>query len=399
MPPGPAEANGRTAACNCSLHRRGMPRHPPLHIAIVGLGRIGWDFHFLGCVASPLFTVVAVVDPVEERREEAVAAAEGCSAFASLEELWENSAASGRRVDVITIATPTRMHEQMTIASLRRGCHVVLEKPMTTDVASADRMIACAEIEGRQIFSYQPHRWVAETEAIQRIVAMGVLGPIFSIRRSYHAYVRRNDWQSLTKNGGGMLYNYGAHFMDQLLYLSDGSPVCAVECHLFAAATRGDADDAVFARVRLESGQLLDLDINTAAALPPGSNGATFHICGQHGTAVSGDNCFHLKYYVPATAPKLPVETGLAAPGRSYTPGDHTLDWREETLQFVSDEKLPDFYANVHSVVVGDGVQAAPLVKMEETRELMRVLEECRQTAMRPSLNRPGGIGRVGPKL
>jgi hypothetical protein len=188
--------------------------------------------------------------------------------------------------------------------------------------------------------------------------------------------------------------------MDQLLHLSDGSPACSVECHLFAAATRGDADDAVFARVRLESGQLLDLEINTASALP-GCSG-TFHLCGQHGTAVSVGNCFHLRYFDPAAALDLPVETELAAPERSYTPGNHTLEWTEETLEFIDGEsgELPDFYANVFSVISGDGAPAGaggPLVKMAETRELMRVLEECQRVAMDPNVNRVGGVGRVGP--
>ena len=184
-----------------------MPTTKPLRIAIVGLGRIGWDFHFRSCLADAAhFSVVAVVDPVKERRAEALDEADdnACLAFATFDELLDSS---DLKLDVVAVATPTQMHEAMAIASLCHGCHVVLEKPMTTNVASADRIIACAEEQGLHIFSYQPHRWMAETEAIQRILAKGVLGPIFSIRRTYHTYVRRNDWQSLTANGGGMLYN------------------------------------------------------------------------------------------------------------------------------------------------------------------------------------------------
>ena len=55
--------------------------------------------------------------------------------------------------------------------------------------------------------------------------------------------------------------------MDLLLHLSDGSPVQSISSHLWAAATMGDADDVVKAWVRLESGQLLDLEINTASAI------------------------------------------------------------------------------------------------------------------------------------
>ena len=42
-----------------------------MKIAVAGLGRIGWKFHFRESVASPDFDLVAVVDPLEERRSEA----------------------------------------------------------------------------------------------------------------------------------------------------------------------------------------------------------------------------------------------------------------------------------------------------------------------------------------
>ena len=79
--------------------------------------------------------------------------------------------------------------------------------------------------------------------------------------------------------------------MDLLLHLSDGSPVQSISSHLWAAATMGDADDVVKAWVRLESGQLLDLEINTASAQPlaPAGGGGSdhhWHLAGTHGTAV-----------------------------------------------------------------------------------------------------------------
>ena len=78
--------------------------------------------------------------------------------------------------------------------------------------------------------------------------------------------------------------------MDLLLHLSDGSPVQSISSHLWAAATMGDADDVVKAWVRLESGQLLDLEINTASAQPLAARGGGsdhhWHLAGTHGTAV-----------------------------------------------------------------------------------------------------------------
>jgi predicted dehydrogenase len=270
---------------------------------------------------------------------------------------------------VVAIASPTHLHEQMIRRALREGCHVILEKPMTTSLRSADRMIAEAEKQGRRIFVYQPHRLTAETRTAREILASGVLGPIYLIRRTSCRYVRRNDWQSLRQYGGGMLNNYGAHFIDQVLHLSDGSPVVDVRCHLWAAATVGDADDVVKAWLKTQGGQLLDVEINQATAWPA----PPWRVCGQYGTMVREGDAFRLKYFDPAEAPPLKVVDG-AAPGRSYDNGDR-LPWRERDVPILPEKQI-DFYQNVYEVLTQN---ATPHIRIEESRELMRIIELCRK--------------------
>ncbi len=184
--------------------------------------------------------------------------------------------------------------------------------------------------------------------------------------------MRRNDWQSLRKHGGGMLNNYGAHYIDQLLYLSDATPVADIRCNLWAVATRGDADDVVKVWLKTEGNQLLDLEINHAAALPL----SPWHICGRYGTLVQSENAFHIRYYDPDRAPELEVFDG-AAPGRSYDNRDR-LPWQEKTVAIRPDAQL-DFYTNIYETFARN---AEPHVKTHESRELIRVIEQCRKRAV-----------------
>lgn len=336
-----------------------------LKVAVVGLGRIGWVFHFKQGHQSPNFDLVAVVDPLQERLAEAQTIS-GCRTYRTFETLWKHE-----RPDVMAIAAPTHLHERMTRRALREGCHVILEKPMTTSLRSADRMIEEAEKQGRRIFVYQPHRLTPETRTAKEVLSSGVLGPVYLIRRTASRYVRRNDWQSLRKYGGGMLNNYGAHYIDQLLYLSDGSPVVDVQCHLWAAATVGDADDVAKAWLKTRSGQLLDVEINQATAWPA----LPWRVCGKYGTMVREGDVFRLKYFDPAEAPPLTVVEG-AAPGRSYDSGDR-LPWREQEVPILPEKQL-DFYQNVYEVLTRN---ATPHIRVEESRELMRIIELCRRRA------------------
>ena len=133
-----------------------------------------------------------------------------------------------------------------------------------------------------------------------------------------------------------MLNNYGVHYIDQLMYLTGFEAVTSAHCHLFAAATRGDADDVVKAWLQLESGLLLDLEINEASALLPGAHSATdrsdheVQIFGRYGTAMLTEDgtAFRLRFFNPAEAAPLELFTDLAAPDRDYSPGDHALPWK-----------------------------------------------------------------------
>jgi predicted dehydrogenase len=84
--------------------------------------------------ALPDTELVAVVDPDPARRREAERSY-GCDAYASLDELL------GRhRLDAASVAAPTSLHYPLTRDLLLAGVHVLVEKPVATDVAQAHRL-------------------------------------------------------------------------------------------------------------------------------------------------------------------------------------------------------------------------------------------------------------------
>ncbi|MBT99227.1 MAG: hypothetical protein CL902_11450 [Dehalococcoidia bacterium] len=335
-----------------------------LSVAVVGLGRIGWQFHFRNAFSSDGYDLLAVVDPLRERVNEAVAES-GCRGYTAFEAML-----AAESPDLIALATPTILHEDQTVQSIEHGSHVILEKPMTTSLDSADRMIEASQSHKKRIFVYQPHRLTPVTATVRSIIDSGKLGRVFSIKHSVFRYTRRNDWQSLKKNGGGMLNNYGAHYIDQLLYLTRHPQIKDIRCRLWAAATRGDADDVVRVWMTTREGILLDLEINQASALSL----PEWHICGEYGTAVKSGPGFEVKYYEPAEAPLLEVKEG-AAPDRSYGNNDE-LPWQVGSVH-VEGQTL-DFYQNIHDVLFE---RAEPYIPIEQTRELMRIMACCREDA------------------
>lgn len=149
---------------------------------------------------------MAVVDKEAERCAEAREHFPACCAFAT----WEDFLASSVAVDIIVIATPTRLHQQMACDAMERGCDVIMEKPIAASVSEVDAIASAESARKRKVFLFQPHRWTPQARAVREILDSGVLGSIYCIRRAYHTYRRRNDWQAIAANDGGMLNNYGA---------------------------------------------------------------------------------------------------------------------------------------------------------------------------------------------
>lgn len=342
-----------------------------LRTAIVGLGRIGWQFHLPQVARHEGFELVAVVDPLQERLEEARSAFH-VQGYREYHELLDRET-----LDLVVLASPTGFHPSQADAAFRHGCDVFCDKPMAASLEQADLMIAAMKRHGRKLMIYQPHRAGSDVVSLQEILRQALIGPVYMIKRASSAYTRRNDWQAFRKHGGGMLNNYGAHYIDQLLYVS-GSRARRVTCLLRTVASLGDADDVVKVVIETEDGTSLDLDINMASAHPI----QPWHVLGRHGSIVLDPEraAWRVRFFRSEELADIGVHDTLAAPDRRYGSGEH-IPWREATFP-LSDFEPVDFYARCYEYFALD---RPPFVPVAESREVMRVLEACRQDAGWPA--------------
>ncbi len=107
-------------------------------VAVVGVGYMG-AIHARTYAAEPRAHLVGVFDANPETAR-SVAAEVGAAAFAGLDELLARP-----DVEAVSICTPDADHVQPTLAALEAGKHVLLEKPIATTMADADRIVAAAE--------------------------------------------------------------------------------------------------------------------------------------------------------------------------------------------------------------------------------------------------------------
>jgi predicted dehydrogenase len=116
-----------------------MSEPAPLRIGVVGVGHLG-RHHARLLAELPGVTFVAAADRQLDRAQAAVAGT-SAEAFDRAESLLD-------RVDALVVAVPTADHLAIARPFLRRGVHVLVEKPMTATLAEADELIALSRRSG-----------------------------------------------------------------------------------------------------------------------------------------------------------------------------------------------------------------------------------------------------------
>jgi len=272
------------------------------------------------------------------------------------------------------VATPSNLHAEQSIAAMRAGQHVIVEKPMASDLAGADAMLAVAKETGRTLTVHQNLRYAADFVKVREVIASGVLGRIIEARIHNGGFGRRWDWQTMKRYGGGMLNNSGPHFVDMGMLLID-DPEPDVFCHMEATPLyAGDADSHVkiILKPKLGQGPLVEINITTACAVPQ----PNFLVLGTQGSMACYREEAHLKYFDPTEAPPLILDEAPIARDRVYN--REQLPWKEEQVSFVYDgaEGVQELYrALFASIRQGQDLDITP----ESVRAQIAVLEKCRE--------------------
>jgi scyllo-inositol 2-dehydrogenase (NADP+) len=336
----------------------------PIETTIAGLGRAGWDIHWRQLLKDhPAYRVVAVIEPVAERRAEAEAEI-GCRTYASFDDFLREPTG-----ELIVIATPSGGHGEEALACLECGLHVAVDKPMCQGTAEADAMIALAHERHRVLTCYHPYRYSADFLAMKEVLRSGRVGRIVEVKCNRGAFVRRNDWVMRKAKGGGQHNVWGSHTVDQCLQLT-ASPVKDVFSDLQCTVTPGDADDHCKIIIRCENGAIIDAEICDCMVFPPHPE---WMVAGTCGGLVSDPEGIRVKWFDPKAAPPIALQEGPAV-DRRYD-NDDQLPWQEELIPLPETRGFVEFYDNLAEAIRN----GAPLdITPESVRETIAVLETCR---------------------
>jgi predicted dehydrogenase len=198
-------------------------------IGIIGAGLWGTN-HALALTTHPRGKVAIICDR-DQGRARALAERHECAWTTSLDELAASS------VEAVTIATPDHLHAEPTLAMLRAGKHVLVEKPLATSVKEGLAMVSAAERAGLKLMVDFHARWHPLFMGAKGYVERGELGsPVMAYARlsdTIHVPTEMLGWGAHS----GPEWFLFPHTMDVVRWLFGRDPI-----EVYAKGHRGILD-------------------------------------------------------------------------------------------------------------------------------------------------------------
>ncbi len=250
-----------------------------LRTGVIGYGIAGRVFHTPLISSTPGLALTAIVTTDPERRAQAVAAYPDVELLDTADDLL----ASG--VDLVVVGSPNKTHVDLALAAIDRGVAVVVDKPFAPTAAEARRVVEAAKAKGVPLTVFQNRRWDSDFQTVREVVASGKLGNLTRFESRYERWIPEiwDNWREFgaPEEAGGLLYDLGAHLVDQALQLN--GPVRSVYAELNRRRPGALVDDDVFVALTHTSGVRSHLWASAAAT----NHGPRFRLLGDQAAFTS----------------------------------------------------------------------------------------------------------------
>ncbi|MGV8879953.1 MAG: Gfo/Idh/MocA family oxidoreductase [Sphingobacteriaceae bacterium] len=277
-------------------------------------------------------------------------------------------------IELIIIGTPNTSHLPLAKAALLAGKHVLLEKPMTITSADADELIALAEKQNLVLTVNQNRRFDGTYRTVKKVIESKLLGNLVEYEAHYDRFrpgLKAVAWREEDLPGSGILYDLGAHLIDQALDLF-GLPQ-EVYADVRIQRPGGKVDDHFEVilnypglKVTLKAGMLVK---------DPGPN---FMLYGDKGSylkyGADGQEAALKVGFTPATMPDWGVEPDNMM---------GSLNIECNGLQIKGQVKTEigayqDLFINTYQAILG---KEELLIKAVQSRNIIRIIELAMQSS------------------
>ena len=218
-----------------------------IRIGILGCGKIAQVRHIPEYADNKDCELYGFYNPTKSRAED-MAKKYGGKVYDTPEELL-----SDPNIDAVSVCAANYAHAELTIKALKAGKHVLCEKPMATNLADCEAMVAAAKESGKLLMIGQNQRLTAAHMMARKMVEDGTIGKVLSFRTSFgHGGPEtwaikpgKDTWFfDKSKAAMGVMADLGIHKTDLIQFLL-GQKVVATTAMLTTLDKRGADDELI----------------------------------------------------------------------------------------------------------------------------------------------------------
>ncbi|MCP2045770.1 Gfo/Idh/MocA family oxidoreductase [Pontibacter sp. HSC-36F09] len=341
----------------------------PINTALLGFGMAGRVFH------APIVSAVGglKLSKIKANRPESIALAK--KLYPDTTVVGDTSTVlQDPEIDLVIVATTNATHFELAKAALQAGKHVVVEKPFTVTSKEATELIELARAERKLLTVYQNRRWDSDFRTVKKLLENLMLGRLVEYEAHFDRFrpiPAAETWKEEELLGSGILYDLGAHLIDQALVLF--GPPHEVYADLRTQRSGGKITDSFDLTLYYASGLKAILKAGMLVKQP----GPRFILSGDKGSFV--------KY-------GLDVQEAALKAGRSPKEPDWGMEQEEiwgrldtevygqRVVGKIQSEAgdYRGFYENVRDTILGI---AELEVKPEQARNTIRIIELAMQSS------------------
>lgn len=341
-----------------------------LNIGIIGFGFMG-QTHAKTIEKLAYASLVAVCDVDNNQLS---FAPKGVLTYKTADELLSN-----QDIDTVIIAVPNQLHLEMVIKSAKAKKDIICEKPLAMNANEVEQMLLVTKAENVRFTVHHQRRWDHDYRIAKQVFDEGKLGEIYTIKSSLYGFNgNMHDWHIYPEFGGGMLYDWGVHLIDQILWMVPG------KLKTIYADVRNvindQVDDYFNLQLYFENGINAQIELGTYF-LNSSDNWFERHWFLGGNKASAKIDCFNPVGEITRTSELLNNVPGQitmthAGPTRSFGPAPEGRILTEELPKVTVSHQM--FFDNYYSYIQG---KEDLVIQPEQILRLMKVVDTIRVSA------------------
>ncbi|MDF2672150.1 MAG: Gfo/Idh/MocA family oxidoreductase [Clostridiales bacterium] len=127
-----------------------------------------------------------------------------------------------KEIDAVILSISNHVHKEAVFKAAKAGKHILLEKPAALSVEEFDEMMEVVKECGVKFSVHQQRRFDKDFRVSKEVYDNNMVGDVYTIQTMlYGINGNMHDWHVFKKHGGGMLFDWGVHLIDQMLWMVD----------------------------------------------------------------------------------------------------------------------------------------------------------------------------------